>query len=753
MPARVMLVTLFLVVVYLLSVQTRPEVVSAAEDANIGFIDMEYKTSGVSDPTGQKPQSKLWYNDGRWWGDFYSKGQGAYHIYALDWQTQVWSDTGVALDDREKSWADVLWDGTYLYVASGTTSGPGRLYRYTYDANPSDGKHYKLSPGFPVEITDHGMEAIVLDKDSMGNLWVTYTKSSKVYVAHSDGSDSSWITPYVLPVAGATGLWDDDISSIVAYDGHIGVMWSNQSLNNIVFAAHVDGAADNQWQGVNTYTLSADDHLNLKSLRSDSAGNVFAVAKTSFSNVGEPSIILLACTSGDCRSVSNWEGHTVYTRPAASQRTRPILLLDTDNREVYVFMATTGGGPIRYKKSSFDAINFPANGEAIFIDYGGGINDPTSTKQNLTGATGLVVAASDGSYYYHNCMTLTDVAECPDPNPASKLEFTASGYSVAEDGGTATIEVNRQGSISDIVTVDYQTSNGTAVAGADYTAVSDTLTFSAGEQSKTFEIDILNDELDEFDETILLTLSNPTNLSNPSNGAELGPLNTSILTIIDDEEPGVTFSMANYEVDEGGASITIDVLLDIPSVLPMEVDFETEDGTAAAGSDYEAVSGKLTFDPGETSNSFSVAILEDEEDESKETVRLILKDTGGVVVDEATLTIVDNEPLPLVQFESTNVLANENDGVATVFVTLSKATGDEVSVVYATTDEGTATDGEDYLSVNKTLTIEPGETRKSFPITLFNNGASESSETVGLLLSNPQNAEIGDTRNGRDYDT
>ena len=741
--ARILGIIFVLIILYLLVLQADSSLVKAAEDANVGFQDMEYKTSGVSEPTAQKPQSKLWYNDGKWWGDFYSKDNGAYHIYVLDWQTQVWSDTGVALDDRENSWADTLWDGTHLYVASGTSGGPGKLYRYTYDANPADGKPYKLSPGFPVEVTSHGMEAIVLTKDGLGKLWITYTRSNKVYVAHSDGVDSTWITPYVLPVAEASGLWSDDISSIVAYDGHIGVMWSNQTLSKMVFAALANGVGDDQWQVVSAYTLSADDHINLKSLQADSAGNVFAVVKTSFSNVGQPGIVLLACTGGDCKSAVNWGAYTVYARTSNSQRTRPILLLDTENREVYVFMATSGGGPIRYKKSSYDALSFPADGEEIFIDYGGGINDPTSTKQNLTSVTGLVVAASDGTYYYHNCLNLTQIAECPDPNPSPRLEFAISNDEANENGGSATIEVKRSGNQNDVVTVDYHTSDGTATAGSDYVPASDTLTFGAGETSRTFTVNINNDGLDEPDETVFLTLSNPTNVSNPGNGAELGPTSSSTLTIKDDEEPSAQFTLANYEVDEGVSAATIAVMLDIPSILPINVDFMTQDGTAVADSDYTPVSGVLSFAPGETSKSFEVPILEDVEDESKETVDLILKGEGESILDQATLTILDNEPLPLVQFEEADVSVSEDVGEATLFVTLSKASGDEVTVIYETTNEGTATDGADFLSKSSTLIFAPGETRKSFTVTIFDNGASESSETVSLKLRDPQEAEIG----------
>ena len=384
---------------------------AVAQATDIGYQDMEYKTSGISAPTGEKPQSKLWYADNTWWGNLYNKEADEYRIYRLDWLSQGWTDTGVTTDDRKASKADTLWDGTYLYVASGTSSGPGRLYRYTYEND-----QYSLSPGFPVPVTTHGMEAIVLAKDSLGTLWITYTRSSKVWVAHSIGDDATWGSPYELPVPGASGLAGDDISSIIAFEGRIGVMWSNQSELKMYFAVHNDGADDESWDSISAYNPSADDHINIKSLQADSAGNVFAVVKTSFSALGEPGIVLLACTGGNCTSAGDWQAHVVYERASGTKKTRPILLIDTENRDLYVFMADTGGGVIYYKHSDIDTINFPDGSGTPFIDFDASIDDPSSTKQNLTSNTHLVVIASDNEFYYHNCLTLTGATECPDPN-------------------------------------------------------------------------------------------------------------------------------------------------------------------------------------------------------------------------------------------------------------------------------------------------------------------------------------------------
>jgi Calx-beta domain-containing protein/WD40 repeat protein len=110
-----------------------------------------------------------------------------------------------------------------------------------------------------------------------------------------------------------------------------------------------------------------------------------------------------------------------------------------------------------------------------------------------------------------------------------QVQFSAATYSVNESGGTATITVTRTGGTGGVVTVDFATSDGTATATQDYTPASGTLTFNPGVTSQTFTVPILNDTLDESDETVNLTLSNPTG------GATLGTPGQAVLTIIDDD--------------------------------------------------------------------------------------------------------------------------------------------------------------------------------------------------------------------------
>ena len=110
------------------------------------------------------------------------------------------------------------------------------------------------------------------------------------------------------------------------------------------------------------------------------------------------------------------------------------------------------------------------------------------------------------------------------------LQFSAATYSVGENAGNAAVIVTRTGGSSGAVSVSFATSNGTATAPGDYTAVSQTVSFADGDTAnKTISIPIINDTTAEANETVNLTLSSPTG------GATLGTPSTAVLTITDND--------------------------------------------------------------------------------------------------------------------------------------------------------------------------------------------------------------------------
>lgn len=585
----------------LLMTRMAPQAYAAGID--VGYSDFTYPSgvgSSVVGITAEKPESKLWWNDGSWWASMWSTGGNAYHIYQLDWVTQTWLDTGVALDDRKPTMADVLWDGTKLYVVShiwvdnkGGTAPAGQrgeLFRYSYSSGV-----YTLDNGFPVEVNNSVSEALVLDKDSTGTLWVTFIQKDnadgkfKVWVNHSvGGNDAVWGTPYVIPVGAAANADSDDQATIIAYKGRIGVMWSNQSSGvKMYFAAHVDGTGDSaaDWQVVAAYTVSGDDHMNIKSLQSDPAGNLFAVVKTSFSvssNPPKPYIVLLACKTGTCTTASDWSPYTVFFTNEGNP-TRPMLLIDTSNRNLYVFTRIRYSGTndaIYYKQSSLDNISFPSSATAPNIGTPfiqdtvyKNINDPTSTKQNVNSTTGLVVLASDASKrtYLHNCLSLSN------QNSGCSAPVVTTGTPTATATNTATPTPTDTPSATPTVT---STATATATNTTTPTPTNTVTTATA---------------------TIVAETPTPTSTATPTV--------TPTVTVTATQQITASFSASTYEVTGDSEQVIITVTLSAEVDFTVTVNYtgtmqtETQSATSTP-----VITGTLHFAPKETSKNFTIAL-------------------------------------------------------------------------------------------------------------------------------------------------
>ena len=411
--------------------------------AGAGYEDFSFAANGVKAPTGRKPEAaKLWFADGSWWASLFRPTKDAYTINRFDPEMHQWIDTGAIVDDRNVTRADVLWTGQYVYAISGGTDPVSDkhaavLDRFSYD---SVTRTYAMDDGYPIRITDAGSETFVMDRAEDGQLWVAYTHQQAVYVTHSLGSDREWTRPFPIPIPQARSLTVDDVAAVIAYEGHIGVMWSDQSDGAMYFAEHANGAPDETWV-VSTAIQGpalADDHLNLKTLHRDPAGLLFAVVKTSRNDTpdatpDDPLIVLLVLTRSGV-----WEQHVVGT--VADDATRPLLLIDTDHRRLHVFFSSPccSGGAIYTKSSDLDAIAFePGLGSPFIQSTTNRLNNPASTKQNVTAASGLLVIASDdrNDRYMHNFL---DLAGSPvvQPSLAPPLAGTTPRPGQEPDPGT-----------------------------------------------------------------------------------------------------------------------------------------------------------------------------------------------------------------------------------------------------------------------------------------------------------------------------
>ena len=339
-------------------------------------------------------------------------------------------------------------------------------------------------------------------------------------------------------------------------------------------------------------------------------------------------------------------------------------------------------------------------------------------------------------YAYQNAETLFGACS----NQGGEIQLSSASYTVDEGAGSATITVQRTGLTYRTVTVDYATSSGTATEGSDYAAASGTLTFSPGETSKSFSIPIVDDAEVEGNETINLTLSNPTR------GASLGATSAAVLTLANNDV-SFRFVDSNTNVSEGGGTATIRVerLGGTPSTVT--VDYATSNGTATAGADYSATTGTLSFSPGDPgTKTFTVAIINDSSPEFGETVNLTLSNptnTSGSATlaapSSAVLRILDDDAH--VRFTASSYEVSEAAGVSTITVGRLGAITVPVTVNYATSD-GTATAGSDYTATSGTLTFAAGANTATFMVPITADTVAEGDETVQLTLTNAVGATI-----------
>ena len=283
------------------------------------------------------------------------------------------------------------------------------------------------------------------------------------------------------------------------------------------------------------------------------------------------------------------------------------------------------------------------------------------------------------------------------------------------------------------VVVAYATTEGTARADADYLAVSGTLTIAAGGTSATVRVTIVDDVLDEPDETFGLALASPS-------GATIAVADA-IGTIIDDDVPPA-LSVADAAGPESIGELSFQVTLDVPSARRIAVAYASSDVTAIADEDYRGVVGTLVFEPGDRTQAVTVPVLDDLLDEPDETFAVTLSAAANATLadPDAIGTILDDAPPALSVADATGA---ENSGKLEFPVTLDLPGAREVVVAYATT-EGTARADADYLAVSGTLTIAAGGTAATVRVTIVDDVLDEPDETFGLALASPSGATIAD---------
>ncbi|WP_218653149.1 ELWxxDGT repeat protein [Nostoc sp. TCL26-01] len=395
--------------------------------------------------------------------------------------------------------------------------------------------------------------------------------------------------------------------------------------------------------------------------------------------------------------------------------------------------------PADYNTTSV-AVNF-ANGETSQTVTIPIVNDAIAETNETINLT--LTNPQGGATLGTQTTAVLTIIDNDQPKPGT-LAFSQSSFAVNEDGTAVTaVTLTRTGGSDGAVSVTVNLSNGTATAPNDYTNTPITVNFAAGETSQTFTIPIANDTLVEGNETINLSLANPTG------GAILGSQKNATLVIIDNDVQ-LAFANSTFSVNEDGTPINqVTVVRSGLTSTAVSATIQLSNGTATAPADYTNTPITVNFAAGETSRTVPIPIINDSVLEATETVNLTLTNpiAGATLGTQKTaiLNIVDNDAVPgVVQFSNTSYSINEN-GTPVTAVTLTRTGGSDGAVsVTVNLSNGTATAGNDYYNSPITVNFVDGETSRTVTIPIIDDSNLESSETINLSLTNPTNgATVG----------
>ena len=389
------------------------------------------------------------------------------------------------------------------------------------------------------------------------------------------------------------------------------------------------------------------------------------------------------------------------------------------------------------------------DGESVLLSFGATLPDGVSAGTPATSA-----------------VTITD-----DDVPSVTVSFGAASYTVAE-GSSQTITVSLDADPERTVVIPIETANEGGASGADYSGVPQSVTFEAGDTSKTFDISATEDNLEESGEKVTLSFGT---LQTDATAGTPGETTVSISDRTQGQDlptpPTVHFKNAAYSVNEG-ASVAVKVELSKAPGSEAVIPISRTNPAGATDADYSGVPDTLTFGATDTEKTITFAATDDEVDDDGEKVELSFGTLpGGITATsgeaaEATVTITDNDDatsraivlapvsITVVEEDATGTsytvkLASQPSGAVTV--TLSGLSGTDL-ILSGTTlnadDEHTLSFTDSNWDTAQTVTVKSNHDADPFGDTAFllhratGGGYDSASKTLPVTVTDNDTAAV-----------
>ena len=368
-----------------------------------------------------------------------------------------------------------------------------------------------------------------------------------------------------------------------------------------------------------------------------------------------------------------------------------------------------------------------------------------NTKLCCADLAGLGLTPGDGNGCTEECSCPTGTfgPSCDETCPCNDVDCLEDGTrdtfggcpigitsEPAAEGASATVDIAFGLALSVDCAMTVATTDGTAVAVDDFEQPVASLTASAGQESASLTVQLVDDDVYEgnTDETFTVDVTFGAGCDNE------GDVESVTMTILDDDDiPAVEVVDATLDVDEDAGTVDVDIVLSNPSFEDCEFTATTSGVSATSDTDFSAVSETVMIAAGDTSVTVQVSITDDAVVEATETLTVTVTSTSGCTgTDATTISIIDNEPVPEATLSGAATV-DEGDVDITLTLTLGSVSTVDCIVSLAVSG-GSAEADADFtaLAVDASVTIAAGETVDTFTVSALDDALHEgvSAETI-----------------------
>ena len=645
-------------------------------------------------------------------------------------------------------------DGGQFTVTMNAVSDQDTVINYTVGGTATAGDDYTPLSGTVTILA--GQTSATIDVSTLDDFTVEETETIVITldsVSDSDVSIDAIANTATVNIADndtslVSLLANDDVASEPTDDGQFTVSLSNVSATDTIVDYSIGGTATSgtdftaltgqvlilagqssatiDVSVVDDFVIESDETVELTLLSTDNA----AITIDTGSSVDSITI-----SDDDTGVVSIIETDTAAAEPGDDAVFTVSLSQVSDVDTVVSYTVSGTASDVTDFNSLSGTVTILAGQTMATIDISVIDDSVLEANENVI----VTLTSTDNSSINIDAVANQASATIADDDTA-EVTITAIDATAAEpsDDGQFLVSISNP---SDTDTVLSYVVAGDAVAGTDYVALSGTVTVLAGETTATIDVSVIDDNLLEDNETVSVML---TSIDSGDSDITIGTSNSATVTIADEDLALVSVTASDPVAGEPSDSGQFTISMSNPSDEDTTITYVVT-GTATAGSDYVSLLGTAVITAGSTSVDVDVTVLDDVNFEANETVVLTVTatDDPDVSVDgsnnAATVTIADDDNATVSITANDNIAAEPTDG-GQYTVTLSEVNDVDTIVTYVVA--GTATSGDDYVSLPGTVTILAGELTATIDLSVIDNDILEQDETVVVTLTSTDDAFI-----------